>query len=308
MAIREILYPTDFSPGGRYAGEYAAMLARKLGASVHILHVPFVSFSGEEADVPWERLARRGARQAEAPMKRLLDEPELQGLHARTTIVAGIVEDEILKATKTADLIVMGSHGRTGLSRMMLGSVTQKIAASASCPVLVVKHPDIEVQLPWGERLKGAAVAHPARHGFLNILVPLDGSPLSEMALQEAKEIARAFEAVLVLFLVLSAPLHLAGLPAGELNPADRMTVEAYLQRKQEALHKDGLMVEVVIRTGDAAMEILNYATERGIDLIAMTTHGWTGLKRWFLGSVAEKVLRASSIPVLLSRAWTREK
>ena len=69
-------------------------------------------------------------------------------------------------------------------------------------------------------------------------------------------------------------------------------------------LNREGLMVETVLRTGDAALEILDYADERNIDLIAMATHGRTGLKRWLLGSVAEKVLRASNIPVLMIRGW----
>jgi nucleotide-binding universal stress UspA family protein len=307
MAIHEILYPTDFSECGRYAGSYAAMLARTFDASLHILHVPFAGFplrKGEWADASSGELVRSGLVHAE----RLLHEAEFRGLQVRTSVMEGLIEEEIWKAAEQADLIVMGTHGRTGLSRIMLGSVAEKVVGTARCPVLVVKHPDIDVELPWGGHLKGARRTPQAPPRFLNILVPLDGSPRSELVLEEAKNLARACEAVIVLFLVISSSPQLGGLPPGEMTPADQTRIVDYLQQKQEALRSEGHMVETVLRSGDAATEILDYADARGIDLIAMSTHGWTGLRRWFLGSVADKVLRASTIPVLLIRAWNEAK
>ncbi len=303
MAIREILYPTDLSECARYAGGYAAGLAHTLGASLHILHVPFVPSplrEGEWADAIYGELARSGL----AEVQRLLHEAEFRGLQVRTTVVGGLIEEEIRKAAEKSDLIVMGTHGRTGLSRTMLGSVTEKVIGTARRPVLVVKHPDIDIELPWGEYLKRARRTQQVPPRFLNILVPLDGSPRSEMVLDEATDLARAFEAVIILFLVISPSLHLGAKPQGEPSPDDQVKGVDYLRGKQQALYREGLMVETVLRMGDAALEILDYADERSIDLIAMATHGWTGLKRWLLGSVAEKVLRASNIPVLMIRGW----
>jgi nucleotide-binding universal stress UspA family protein len=139
-------------------------------------------------------------------------------------MATGLIQEEILKAAQTSDLIVMRTHGRTGLRLIMLGSVTEKVIGAAPCAVLAVKHPPLERQVPWTGEAQGGA---------------------------------------------------------------------------------EGLMVEVVLRTGDAATEILDYADERGFDLIAMATHGRSGLRCWLLGSVANKVLRTTDIPVLSSRAWS---
>jgi nucleotide-binding universal stress UspA family protein len=307
MAIRDILYPTDFSEPARYAGHYAAACARKLNASLHVLHVPGAQFPAVPGhtglDLATYQEAGRVA--AAARMDALLREDEFRGLDLTGSVSGAIVEGEILKAAEASDLMVLGTHGRTGLSRVMLGSVTEKVIGLVSCPVLAVKHPDIAVALPWGGSIGGRRAAAPAGH-LLNILVPLDGSTLAERALSEAQELARAFEAVVILFLVLSPSMTLHGTPVGPVGETDQAEAKPYLDRKQQALRAEGLMAEAVIRTGDAATEILDYAAERAVDLIAMTTHGRSGLRRWLLGSVTNKVLRGASLPVLLSRAWAR--
>jgi nucleotide-binding universal stress UspA family protein len=307
MPMREILYPTDFSEPARYAGHYAAMIARTLDASLQILHVatePFAPSPAARSGLPGE--AGRSAAPAEgrAALQRLLEEGEFSGLNARTTVATGIIAEEILKAAQTSDLIVMGTHGRTGWPHLMLGSVTEKVIGVAPCAVLAVKHPPLRRAVPWTGEVRGRATMHRSPR-LLNILIPLDGSSLSECVLRDTTALARAFEAVVTLFLVMSPSLLLNEEPLIEVRGNARVEAEQYLSATQRGLEAEGLMVEVVLRTGDAATDIIEYAEARDIDLIAMATHGRSGLRRWLLGSVANKVVRATDVPVLLSRAWS---
>jgi nucleotide-binding universal stress UspA family protein len=133
------------------------------------------------------------------------------------------------------------------------------------------------------------------------ILVPLDGSAQAEMVIPHAREMAKAFHAELVLFRVaVASPVALDPVMAwGSAVEQARNYVADVVER-----HRDGeVKLTAKARWGDPVEEILAYVDEGHIDLIAMTTHGRTGLKRWVVGSVAEDVLRGASVPVLLVRA-----
>lgn len=306
MPIREILFPTDFSEASQYAGRYAAALAGQLGALLHVIHVPIISFPmtpSELTGLPLAELYEAGRRKAEAQLQALCQGEGFRGLRVRTTVMVGLVKDEILKAASMygSDLIVMGTHGRIGLARALLGSVTETVTRAAPCPVLAVRHPEVKMELPWGGVLAGRRKATEAPR-FQKILVPLDGSPFAEGILPEVKELARPLGATFVLVRVASAP------PVADLQRRAMDEASLYLQAKQEALEKEGFQVQTEVRYGDAAEEILSCAVWNDIDLITMATHGRGGLRRWLLGSVAEKVLRGSDIPVLLFRAWTPSK
>jgi nucleotide-binding universal stress UspA family protein len=307
MPIHEILFPTDFSEAARYAGCYAALLARKLGARLHALHVPFIPFPATPSDLthlagaePYEA----GRRKAEAQLEELLRAEDWRTLRVRRTVTLGLVEDEILKAAEGTTLIVMGTHGRTGIARAMLGSVTEKVVRMAPCPVLTVKHPEIRVELPWGVTLAGRRrLADMPR--LQSILVPLDRSTLAERILAEVRELARPLEAMITLLRVIP-PYLTPSMESQEKESArDWAEVEAYLQEKRQALQAAGVSVNSMVRTGDPAHQILEYAEANEIDVIAIATHGRSGLSRWLLGSVADKVLRGSDIPILLFRAWS---
>jgi nucleotide-binding universal stress UspA family protein len=133
------------------------------------------------------------------------------------------------------------------------------------------------------------------------ILVPLDGSAQAEMVIPHAREMAKAFHAELVLFRVaVASPVALDPVMAwGSAVEQARNYVADVVER-----HRDGeVEITAKARWGDPVEEILAYVDEGHIDLIAMTTHGRTGLRRWVVGSVAENVLRGASVPVLLVRA-----
>lgn len=308
MPIREILFPTDFSEAAQFAGRYATLLGRKLGAALHVIHVPFIPFPAAPSELTGLAEAyEAGRRRAEAQLKDLLQTEDWRGLRTRTAVTIGLIEDEILKAAQRADLVVMGTHGRTGIARVMLGSVTEKVVRTVPCPVLTVRHPEVKVELPWGGVLTGRRkLSETAR--LQRILIPLDGSPLAESVLPAVRELAQPFGAALTLLQVIPPYLGPSARPEEKVSARDRAEVEAYLRTTQQALQEAGIGVETVVRVGDPAREILGYAEASEIDLIALATHGRSGLNRWLLGSVAEKVLRGSALPVLLYRAWCQLK
>ncbi len=136
---------------------------------------------------------------------------------------------------------------------------------------------------------------------FKKILVPLDGSPLDESILPQVTELARAHSAELVLLRVALA----RGFPGADPTEAQVEAVreaEKYLEEVERDLRRDGLRVSTAVRYGNAAEEILDHAAFAGIDLIAMSTRGRTGLARMVMGSVTEQVVRRAPCPVVTVR------
>ena len=141
---------------------------------------------------------------------------------------------------------------------------------------------------------------------YRSILVPLDGSPFAEQALPLASSIARRAEATLSLVRVWESPYRfVTELAPPELSeqPEDRLAAERYLEQTADALRSTvDLRVETAVLDGDVTDSILDHASSAGCDLVVLTTHGRTGFSRAWLGSVADSVLRAAAIPILLHR------
>ncbi len=138
--------------------------------------------------------------------------------------------------------------------------------------------------------------------GYEKILVPLDGSAVAEAILPEVEKLATAFQSAISLLRVAYA-YTVPGVDPTEAQVAVVQEAETYLQKIEEQLKTKGFSVDSHVRYGDEAEEILDHCTQHGIDLIAMSTHGRSGVKRWILGSVAEKILRHSPKPIFLVRA-----
>ena len=148
-------------------------------------------------------------------------------------------------------------------------------------------------------------------NGYKNILVPLDGSETAEAILPEIEKVAAAFGAHISLLQVVSSqpipyfpytnPLRLRKELAED--------AQKYLAGLEEKIRTKDFTVDSSVQFGDEAKEILNYATENNVDLIAMSTHGRSGIDRWLVGSVAEKVLRHATQPILLLRSpWVGDQ
>ena len=144
---------------------------------------------------------------------------------------------------------------------------------------------------------------------FHKILVPLDGSPLSEEAVAPALEVARRFNATILMFRASILPEHLMVSPVpvspatyAEIEESILETTREYLDGMKARYANSGVQIETAHASGEAAREILDFAQQQGVDLIAMSTHGRSGFQRWLFGSVAEKVMRHAPCPVLAVR------
>ena len=220
------------------------------------------------------------------------------GLSVRQVVQHGPAAEAIVDYAARTDIqqIVMATHGYTGISHWAHGSVAERVLQSANVPVLLVRAQEGEL----------GASREPM--SCRRILVPLDGSAVAEQVLPSAASIAQALGAEMILFQV--PIVYVSGSLIGEwylpwqgvLRTAEQ-DGRAYLDRVAYRLKEQGVNVSTAMQIGAVAESIIAYAEANRIDLIAMCTHGRTGRGRWTLGSVADRVLRASSIPILLVRA-----
>ncbi|MEX2315345.1 MAG: universal stress protein [Thermomicrobiales bacterium] len=293
--------PLDGSENAEQALPYARALARRSGGSlllVSVIDIPveFGAWSMSSAAMYGVEV-ERWQQESEAYLKRMAGE---QGEIATQVVVRlGSAAAEIRDVTEDAEhpVIVTTSHGRTGASRIFLGSVASKLVHDAKCPVLVV-------------RIQEAPVA--ADPPFERVLVPLDGSSFSEAGLAQAVEVFGERLTLHLLRVIEIPAIPAAGMVDGgfdlnyglieEYTAATREAANEYIQTMIEKLTADGHRVTGETRDGRVAEVILAVAGEQGSDAIAMATHGRGGLGRIFLGSVAERVLHESERPLLLVR------
>jgi len=214
------------------------------------------------------------------------------GASVEYTVEGGAPEEVII--TKTADkgtLITMATHGRSGVNRWLLGSITEKILRGSNNPLLVVRA---------NEEAKTEDKAT-----LDSVMVPLDGSEQAEAALPIAVELAKAMNLKVVLLRAYSVEYIQYYLPEiNELKAKSQREAMSYLDSKVGQLKSEGLVdVFPLASQGEAAETIIELARGAPNSLIAMCTHGRSGVKRWVLGSITEKVVRHSSNPVLVVRA-----
>jgi nucleotide-binding universal stress UspA family protein len=311
MTIRSILVPLDGSPFGEHALPAAVGVARRTGATLELVrvHEPLVPVvPGQLAAVPVTPVASASAFDPRLEENhRRADESYLQttaaritvesGLNARITLLDGFPVEALAAhvAERGADLIVMTTHGRSGLNRLWLGSVAEGLVRHVTVPVLLVKPEE------WKPAVSALS--------FRRVLIPLDGSPISESVIGLAIDVAGAETVKYTIVRVgeTTPSLSAAGIGAAAIarQEAERMKhrMDADLDSVAERLRARGLDVEArSLLDVHVASAILRTATEIGADLIAMATHGRGGLRRLLLGSVADKVLRGADTSVLLYR------
>jgi nucleotide-binding universal stress UspA family protein len=313
--MQTILVPLDGSQLAEQVLPHVAALARLLRARVCLLHVVLASahitmvgdtilgFFG--IDEPPERYEEREQRvweierqQAESFLEPHAARLRTAGLDVAIEVRLGSPAETIIEAAKHwhANFIAMATHGASGLGRWALGSATDKVVQATTTPVLVVRG------------VEGPSVAP---HAFKRIMVPLDGSSLAKQALPVAAGLAMSMPAEMILARAVE-PL--------ELNPAlssfgwmatrrDEIVVGPCEQAVQDletcasTLRREQIVAKPVVIVGHAAEAIVDEAVRREVDLIVMATHGYGGLKRWALGSIADKVLHATTTPLVLVRA-----
>jgi nucleotide-binding universal stress UspA family protein len=276
LALRRLLVPYDRGPCTAAALGYAFPLAERFGAEVHLVHVetPAAALDDDPAVT--------------------LEEPPPSLALVRTTVDAEDVVGGLLRyvAGRDVDLVVMGTHGRHGLAHVFLGSVAERVVREAPCPVLTVH--------------AGAEAGAPGR--LRRLLVPLDFSERAEAALRHAAALADAFDARVDLLHAVDPHVvpdtYGLGLLWAEALPDLVGRSEGALRRVAERLLGPGRLGEVLVVVDAPAGAILDAAERLGTDLVVMATHGQTGLKRFALGSVAERVTRYAACPVFTVKSF----
>jgi len=306
IRVRNILATTDLSKKSIAGVRYAVALAKKMGAAVVLLHVVELPTPPPMPGMRSVMLARRDsklAKHARVRLKTLAKRESKGDLNLTPILCTGNPFYGIMTVARerTTDLIVIATHGYAGAKRVLLGSTTERVVRHAPCPVFTVP-----------------VRTTPRRTGKIpplalnRILVPIDFSKTAEAALQWAASLAAQSNAELILLHVVEKfPI---GYILGHELMNETITLlmtqsEAELKRMAESLTKStGMKASAVVRVGKPFKEICSTAQKIGANLIALTTRGHTGLKRVWLGSTAERIVRHASCPVLAVRKLDRKK
>lgn len=298
MQHKQILVATDLSDSAKATLSYGAFVASRLGASVTALHVleqmwtSFATIYGVSANDDtirsdlWE--------ESRSTLERRVAESVPPGVSVKPKVRGGRAHDEIVAEAKEigAELIVMGTQGRSGLSHAVLGSVAEQVIRQAPCPVLTVRSP------------------LPAKPQIRRILFTTDLSDGSFGALELAMAFSRAFGAEIDVLFVIPEFDHYTPVLQNYLettvgNTYQQVSVARVSERLEEALGARSaadVVLNPMVETGRVVPKIIDAATRTPHDLIVATTHGRRGMSHFVLGSVIEKVLRQAPCPVLTLR------
>lgn len=284
----QLLFPTDGSEGASTAFDHVLDVAAAHDATVHVLNV--IDTSGDGLRRVGEIAADELERDGEQLVSETAAAARERGVDTETSVERGNPYREIVGYANAQgiDLITIPTHGRRGLERFLVGSTTERVVRRADVPVLTIRpHEDTRIE-----------------HPYRNVLVPTDGSDCAEQALTTGIGVAAAE----------NARLHLLSVIDTMALGADVRT-EIQLERLEESANRivddaAGLATERGIDDPVTAVEygssipntILSYVDDNDVDLLVVGTHGRTGFDRYLLGSVTEKLIRTSTVPVLTVR------
>ncbi len=291
MHINKILVPVDFSPFSNKALEYATELAEKFNASLTLLHAVVLfqdDINEEEKLHEYEEWLQKREISVQSQMNNNKEIVNKKGLEIETNIIRGITAYDVILDfihENSFDLVVMGTHGRTGLKHLFQGSVAEKVIRHSPIPVLTVHRSVKEFQIK-------------------KILVPIDFSEFSKGAVDCAMFIANKFASQIDILHVIEHEIHPSYYVSGiqSIFEVDIGLKNRVLQNMKEFLAdqiNEDILINFHVCEGKAHKEIIEYAKDSKTDLIVIATHGLTGLEYILLGSTTEKVVRWANCPVL---------
>ncbi len=297
IEIRRILCPTDFSGFSRHALDFSVALAKWYEAEVTVLHV-LPRIAPNPAYLPEPMVIPPAARErALRELGRFVHESRRAGVTTQVVLEEGDTIPTIVNLAKRlpADLLALGTHGRGGFERFMLGSVTEKVLRKAPCPVLTLPR-----------AVEGAVAQEPAL--FKKILCPVDFSFCSQKSLEFAISLAEEADAHLTLLHVLEfAPDVDPRQGAAPLVHEYRTRLENEARERLRAAVptevRQWCQVEELVRVGRPYSEILRAAEAHGAELIVIGVQGRSGLDLAVFGSTTQHVVRAARCPVLTIRS-----
>jgi nucleotide-binding universal stress UspA family protein len=296
MKGRVILLPLDGSPQSEAVLPYAEAIATATGDGIRLFAVTEPEQSNPilmriEQD---SEMRTRMAGQAEAYLNQVASRVRPEDIEVASIVAEGNPTTEILRASQADDveLIAMATHGRGGLQRWALGSVADKVMRLSAVPTLLIRPPEGEVK-------RGPVQLR-------RLLVPLDGSPLGESAIEPGAKLAKAAGATLVLLRVepwLSANTAFVaeGVYTPDLSEFESEQAAVAEEYLDSLLHRlpEGVACETLVLRGFPSPLIEDYCASSPIDLVVMSTHGRSGIARFVVGSKADSLVR-SGAPTLL--------
>lgn len=286
MKLLKILVPLDGSELAERVLLVAVRLAEGVGASLVLLtavaHLPW-----KEKTDPVAQAIQSHKYEAGLYLKGVRSQLQPTTVTIETAVISGSPANAIINYAGQNDisLIVMSTHGRSGLTRWTFGRVAEKVLRRAPCPTVVLRSRQ-EV----------------APTDIKRILVPLDGSALAEQVLEPTRQIADGLAAEIYLLHV-TEPSSLPFIGEDlDREEARGVAAQAYLATVQTRLADAGWQTQAELRHGSAADAIIDYAAEQNIDLIVLSNLGSSGLQMWVFGSVAERVMYGATCATLIFR------
>ena len=297
MMIKKILCAIDRSPSSLQAFGYALALARWQSARLNLLEVieealpPGVNRAPTSDGVPNETRTT-----LERDLRRVLTARRASDVKVEISLRNGNVVQEILAQAKTTrpDLMVIGSHGRGGIQRLVLGSVAEKVLRLATCPVLTVR--------------RGVRLVRRSRSPFETILCPTDFSAAANKAVAYAKRLAQEADAKLILMTAVEWPFgdEVTSGAVAELQKSIASNASDALTRLLPRPASNGPRAQAIVAVGKASAAIVKVARARSVDLIVMGVSGRGALDVAILGSTTHHVIREGAWPVLTVRTGKR--
>jgi len=297
MMIKRILCAIDRSPSSLQAFGYALALARWQSARLNLLEVieealpPGVNRAPTSDGVPNETRTT-----LERDLRRVLTARRASDVKVEISLRNGNVVQEILAQAKTSrpDLMVIGSHGRGGIQRLVLGSVAEKVLRLATCPVLTVR--------------RGVRLVRRSRSPFATILCPTDFSAAANKAVAYAKRLAQEADAKLILMTAVEWPFgdEVTSGAVAELQKSIASNASDALTRLLPRPASNGPRAQAIVAVGKASAAIVKVARARSVDLIVMGVSGRGALDVAILGSTTHHVIREGAWPVLTVRTGRR--
>ncbi|PEN13287.1 universal stress protein [Longibacter salinarum] len=295
-----VLCACDFSPASERAFGYALDIVERTGASLDLMYVeeiPLGIFQGDPSPAPGEKaLQNRFEERCQndlAPPSSMPSDDRISHITTRSGAVAPALAK--YAEANDVDLVVMGTHGRRGVERAIVGSVAEEVLRTAPCPVLTTRALD-----------QNENEASPSPTPIERIVVPIDFSEASRAALQYATRLTSIYDVPLVLVHVVTLPKIPAAygveLPAlSQMELLNRAKSE--LEKWQDEMVPAGQDASCEVTSGNPVASIHDVASAPG-DLLVMSTRGLSGIKRVMLGSVAAGVLRRATGPVISSHSF----
>src|SRR5512132_454712 len=300
LKVQNIIVPIDFSKMSVQAIQIAKQLARRFGASIHLAHVRHLNYATDFVTpappiVPFSFMTYEqvGEQTALKELKKMASECGVSS--AKCDVLSGAPPfDEICRLAQTvpADLVVMPTHGRTGLKHVFLGSTAERIVQHSSCPVLVTRGNPLQANNGSRFRIK-------------TILVPVDFSSCSREGLRYAIAFANEFGAKIILvhatylgYVYSSEGTAIYDIPG--LQKAARKTAERKMRELVRSVNFGAVKFETAFTDGSPVIDICAFAKNHDVDLIITSTHGFTGFTHVLIGSIAEQVVRHATCSVLV--------